>query len=284
MRPIALIALFLLIGLLWNIAPGKTLSEMLAMTGAGAVATDRARQARFGSSPLPATECVSCHAQYFEEWSGSAHARSLTSENFLRAFSQYLESLGMQGRQDAQAAMACFSCHAPLLTNADPQLIHQVTGFVLARQTNKLEGFEVGCVACHSAGSQVFSGPIRDAQDNPFHLSKYSTSYKVSSFCATCHTSGPSSVPCSDVYSDYRKSRAAKQGATCQSCHMAKMTGFAASGGPPRQVHNHAFPGSRSAAMLQQAVRLRLKAAFRKDRLEVTATVRNLAPHRVPDG
>ena len=36
--------------------------------------------------------------------------------------------------------------------------------------------------------------------------------------------------------------------------------------------------------MLQQAVTLGLKAAFRKDRLEVTAMVRNLVPHRVPDG
>jgi hypothetical protein len=36
--------------------------------------------------------------------------------------------------------------------------------------------------------------------------------------------------------------------------------------------------------MLQRAVALRLKAGFRGDGLEVTATVRNLVPHRVPDG
>ena len=36
--------------------------------------------------------------------------------------------------------------------------------------------------------------------------------------------------------------------------------------------------------MLQKAVVLGLKANFRKDRLEVTATIRNLTPHRVPDG
>jgi hypothetical protein len=31
-------------------------------------------------------------------------------------------------------------------------------------------------------------------------------------------------------------------------------------------------------------VALGLKADFRKERLEVTATIRNLTPHRVPDG
>jgi hypothetical protein len=36
--------------------------------------------------------------------------------------------------------------------------------------------------------------------------------------------------------------------------------------------------------MLDQSVALRLRAAFRKDRLEIIATVRNLTPHRVPDG
>jgi hypothetical protein len=65
---------------------------------------------------------------------------------------------------------------------------------------------------------------------------------------------------------------------------MAERSGIAAAGGPQRKIHNHVFPGGRSAVMLQQAVALRLKAAFREEHLEVTATVRNLAPHRVPDG
>jgi hypothetical protein len=257
---------------------------MLAMTGAKGVLTDRTKAAGFSGSPLPATQCASCHAQHYEGWSRSFHARSLTSENFRSTFSQYLESLGMQARENPQSAMACLSCHAPLLKNAEPERIRQVSHFIAAKETNKLDGFEVGCVACHSAGSHVFSGPIGNPQANPFHASKFSRSYKEASFCATCHTWTSSVVPCSDVYSGWRKSRAATQGATCQSCHMAEATGIAAAGGPPRKIHSHVFPGSRSTAMLQQAVRLRLKAAFRKDRLEVTAMVRNLAPHRVPDG
>jgi hypothetical protein len=110
----------------------------------------------------------------------------------------------------------------------------------------------------------------------------FSASYKDAGFCSSCHTW--SSIPCSDVYSDWKNSRAAKGGATCQACHMPERVGFAAAGGPQRTIHSHVFPGGRSAAMLQQAVKLAMKAAFRQDRLEVLVTVRNLTPHRVPDG
>jgi hypothetical protein len=65
---------------------------------------------------------------------------------------------------------------------------------------------------------------------------------------------------------------------------MAERSGAAASGAPQRRLHSHLFAGGRSTAMLQKAVVLRLNAGFRKDHLEVTATVRNLVPHRVPDG
>jgi hypothetical protein len=285
MAPITLTVIFLLIGLLWKIAPGKTLPSMLSMRGAEGGVAGRAEQTvDFRAVSLPATQCRSCHAEHFTEWGGSSHARSLTSENFLRTFPQYLDSLGTDAREDPQAAMACFTCHAPLLKNTDPVVVHQVTAFVLARETKKLDGLEVGCVSCHLERDRVFSGPIGNPQDNSFHLSKSSESYKRASFCAGCHTSAPPSIPCSDVYTDWKNSRTAKQGRTCQACHMPERDGIAAAGGPRRKVHSHVFPGGRSAAMLQQAVALRLKAAFRGDRLEVTATVRNLTPHRVPDG
>jgi hypothetical protein len=284
MGRLLLTVFFLLIGLFWEIAPGKTLPDMLSTTGAKRVAAGRAEQAADFRAPLPASQCRSCHANHFEEWSRSFHARSLISENFLRTFAQYLDSLGRDGRKDPQASMACFSCHAPLLKNAEPRLVRQVTTLVLAKETKKLDGFEVGCIACHFDGNRVFSGPIHNPQKNPFHESKFSPSYKEAAFCSSCHTSALTTVPCSDVYSDWKQSRAAKQRTTCQGCHMAERSGAVAVGGPPRRIHSHVFPGGRSAAMLEQAVAIRLKAAFREDRLDVIATVRNRTPHRVPDG
>src|SRR5918999_6452832 len=103
---IALIVLFLLIGLFWNIAPGKALSDMLSMTGAaGLVAGGGEPAAGFRNGPLPASQCGSCHAQHFEEWSRSFHAQSLTSEGFLKAFAQYLEFLVTQATNNPEASM-----------------------------------------------------------------------------------------------------------------------------------------------------------------------------------
>jgi hypothetical protein len=285
MGRLSLTAAVILIGILWKLVPGKTLSEILGSTGAdGVVAGSAEPAASFHNKPLPAAQCGFCHPRHYDEWRRSSHASSLRSDDFVRTFSQYLDSVGEQAREDSQSSMACLSCHAPLLKHAEPGIVGQVAGFVLARETEKLAGFEVGCVACHVAGNRVFAGPIEKPQDNPFHLSKFSPSYREASFCADCHTWTASTIPCSNVYTDWKLSRAAKAGTTCQSCHMAETSGSAAAGGPERKIHDHGFPGAGSAAMLQKAVVLGLKANFRKNRLEVTATIRNLTPHRVPDG
>jgi hypothetical protein len=277
-----LTALLLLIGVPNTIAPGKTSREFFSMAGAVGTVPHRAASAAFHEGLPTANQCAACHPQHFAEWSRSSHARSLRSENFVKSFSQYLASLAAPARLERQASMACFNCHAPLLKNAESDVVAGVTALVLAGNNEKLDGFEVGCVSCHMEGEQVFSGPIAEPQENPLHLSKFSPSYKDAGFCSACHTW--TAVPCSDVYSDWKKSRAARQGTTCQACHMAEQTGRAAATGPHREIHGHAFPGGRSAEMLQQAVGLDLKAAFREDRLEVVVTVRNFTPHGVPDG
>jgi hypothetical protein len=280
-RRVVALAASVIISLLWENLPGNTPRP----TVAGVDATVRTENtADFRSRHPAAAQCGSCHARHFEEWSRSFHARSLTSEDFVRVFSRYLDSLGKQAREDPQASMACFSCHAPLLKNSPAQLIAQVRAAVLAREARELDGFEVGCVACHLAVGGGFAGPIRDPRDNPFHQSSFSKSYDDASFCAGCHKWTPPQVFCSDVYTDWEKSRAAKRGVTCQRCHMAEQRGSAAAGGQQQTLHNHEFPGGRSAAMLRNALALDLKSAFRRDRLEVVATVRNLTPHRVPDG
>jgi hypothetical protein len=280
-----LAALFISTGFFWKIAPEIKLSDMFSMTPAEGVAAGAPqRAAGFHPRAIPAARCESCHGGLVEEWRRSHHSRSLTSDDFLRSFPEYLDSLDNQRREDPRASMACFGCHAPLLKNADARVVLQVGALVRARRKTELEGFEVGCVACHSDGSDAFSGPIRNPQKNSFHASRFSAAYKEGAYCGECHTAAPHAIPCSDVHADWGKSRAAKRGTTCQSCHMAERDGLAAAGAPRRKIHSHEFPGSRSPAMQRQAVVLRLQAAFRRDRLEATATVRNLAPHRVPDG
>jgi hypothetical protein len=280
-RRLILLAVFVLISLLWKTLPGEMPLPIAAAVDPTVLTVDTAD---FRKRHPAAAQCGSCHTDHFENWSRSSHARSLTSEDFLRAFSRYLSSLERQAQEDPQASMACFSCHAPLLKSTPPELIRLVTAFALAGETKNLDGFEVGCVACHFDGNGRFAGPIPDPQPNPFHASRFSPAYDDPSFCAECHTWSSRRVFCSDVYSDWKTSRAAKRGITCQHCHMAERDGMSGAGAPQRKTHSHIFPGARSAAMLREAVALQLKSGFVRDRLEVTATVRNLTPHRIPDG
>ena len=282
MTAITLTPVFVLLGLLW-IARTEKLSEWSTIAGAERPATSPANKTfDFRGRPLLSGQCGSCHARHLDEWRRSFHARSVTSDNFMRAFSQYLDSLAPEQRVEPRSSLACLSCHAPLAEKAGPEIVRQVTNLIAAKQTENLDGYEVGCVACHLDKDSRFAGPIRNPKENPFHASIYSAFYQDSSFCATCHTWVSPAVPCSDVFTDWRKSQAAKRGTTCQSCHMAEYTDPIAA--PQRKVHSHVFPGARSSAMLKRAVTLGLKAAFRKDGLEVTTVLRNLVPHRVPDG
>ncbi|HWO41594.1 MAG TPA: multiheme c-type cytochrome [Candidatus Eisenbacteria bacterium] len=255
------------------------------MTTAGRGFLSRAgHREGFWTGPVSSARCGACHVEHYREWRRSFHARSLASEDFLNNFARYLEFRGAPRGDDPGVAMECLSCHAPVLNAAGEDAVYRVSTLALARDVENLDGYEVGCVGCHAEPSGAFSGPIARPQPNPFHASEFSPFYKEGAFCARCHAWTPSSIPCSDVYSDWQRSLAAKQGKTCQHCHMAERTGAAVAGGPERKLHSHVFPGARSDAMARQGVALGLKAGFRNDRLEVAVTARNLTPHRLPDG
>ena len=119
MGRLSLTASVILIGLLWKIAPGKTLSEMLGSTAAdGVVAGSAEPAAGFHNKPASSCPVRLLPPQHYDEWRRSSHARSLRSDDFVRTFSQYLDSVGEQAREDSQSSMACLSCHAPLLKHA----------------------------------------------------------------------------------------------------------------------------------------------------------------------
>ena len=106
MGRVSLTASLILIGLLWKITPGKTLSEMLGWTAAEGVVLGYAEPGTgFHHGPLPAAQCGSCHPQHYDQWRHSSHARSLTSDDFGRTFSQYLTSIGEQAQEDPQSPL-----------------------------------------------------------------------------------------------------------------------------------------------------------------------------------
>ena len=232
----------------------------------------------------PAGRCAECHPDHYRDWTTSFHARSLTTEGFRKGFARFVASMEEQGRRGRDVPMACFGCHAPLLKEASDQVVKEVATLVLAGPVEELEGLEVGCAACHRGEGGLLRGPIDDPVPNPFHGSASSRVFESAQACTGCHAWIPPAVPCSTVYADWERSRAASEGRTCQSCHMAERGDAAASGGPRRTTHAHTFPGGRSADLLRRSVELALDAAFVEDGLGVTVSIRNLAAHRIPDG
>lgn len=255
----------------------------------------QSRDALLNLFPRP-EECASCHPQHYQEWSQSMHARSLTTPGVRGNFERYLPEVREQkGRVERGDLMACFSCHAPALRWASDQVVAEVAEAVAQGRQEDLAGLQVTCSVCHSmrdgevhpmGQTQTAYGSIRDPITNPYHSSAYSAVHTSGQFCQSCHEWGPPNppnVPCTMVYNDWVKSNAAQAEVACQSCHMDARMGLAARGGPLREVHGHLMPGGHHEGMLKRAIELDLAPVREGELVRLAVSVRNLAPHRVPD-
>lgn len=198
------------------------------------------------SSParLPSSaECASCHQTEFNEWAGSLHAvadRDLIYEATVEANADAV--------RNPEQSRFCEGCHAPA-----EMLVGRVNRFVSAAPAPALtEG--ISCIACHTtthsdpvAGNGAITldytraeaerdGPQGAAllADPRAHLAAYGAPdtaalMKSSDLCGSCHTefydrSMSKAETRQDVqttFVEWRDSWYARQGVTCQDCHMA---------------------------------------------------------------
>ncbi|MGE5175872.1 MAG: multiheme c-type cytochrome [Hyphomicrobiales bacterium] len=245
--------------------------------------------------PLPRTDvtlqpgesCKPCHLDITEQWRRSAHARAGRGQDLLFG-RMYFYSL----KQTRGATMvACGPCHETAsFVNQDFTFVRDVSA----------EG--VTCSYCHSISGpgdpkgvppytlslDAYHGTIRLAQGNSSHKSAYSAFFATSEFCGNCHSyENQNGVRISDTYREWKNSKYAKQGVTCQSCHMPGRAGRNSNLGPVRpNVPNHAFSVEDLAAARPNAATLALSGARRAgDSLRVTAVVTNAGwGHSLPTG
>lgn len=198
--------------------------------------------------------CASCHADHYEEWSGSMHAYASEDPLFL----------AMNARAQREDALGdfCVKCHAPVAVNEGMTK----DGLNLADLPQQLKG--VTCYFCHSADSvegmhdnpvhlsadNVMRAGIADPLPNPAHASQYSALQDRSSLgsadlCGSCHDiRNQHGVNVERTFSEWRGSAFAQApgGTTCGQCHMAqsKEITLAASvpGAKARRTHAHDFP------------------------------------------
>jgi hypothetical protein len=201
-----------------------------------------------------ATACASCHPRVFWEWAVSNHAYASISPMFHK-FEQALNQLA-----SGTVGAFCVRCHQQVGTQrGEPREAPLWQRSAVAR-----EG--ITCITCHrvnqeftkvngersitpgdihapvyNAGTGVRMGEVLGAPDNfgiarepgeagrPIHKApiKFEQISK-SEFCVSCHqVAVHPGIKLEVVWEQYRASPAAREGITCQDCHMGKVPGEA---------------------------------------------------------
>ena len=204
---------------------------------------------------LAPQSCASCHASQFKDWNDSLHSRAMGP-----GIMGQLQEMPAHARDDHQS---CIRCHAPLAEQADSLVA------ALEKQAGKQAGGKPGirplhqqglvCAACHVRNNAWYGPPRRDGSQPVGDPSAYphggwkaSRAFESSQFCAACHQFEDDEYALNgklleNTYKEWQDSRYARQGVSCQSCHM-----------PDRR---HLWRGIHDPEMVKKGVGIRAGAA-----------------------
>jgi len=222
---------------------------------AAPAAVDTSRLDGYWTTPVPeqggvlsAVSCAACHTAQFGDWSGARHAIAMGP------------GVLAQMRDQPELSGMCASCHTPLRD--------QWTDDYLSSDG-------VSCAACHARGGQTFGPPPLPTTIPPI-VAEYPAPhgpvatrdfFEQSEFCAGCHQFAEGRAPrvngafLQNTLEEWRVSRAAREGKSCQSCHM-----------PGRR---HLFRGIHDPDTVRSGVRWRFDARRVADRVESRLTLTN---------
>lgn len=236
----------------------------------------------------PSAQCGECHRQIYEMWHRSMHAMSMTDPIFETSYMQaYTETEG-------KARDLCLRCHAPASV---------LSGNLQQPGSGSREG--ITCDFCHSVVSVdlekrgnpfkialdgVKRGPLPDAV-SPAHRIAQSNLHKSPEFCAGCHEyMNDSGVSPLSTYSEWKTSPQAKEGVTCQHCHMPMTAGQTvrpALGIYRKEINLHDISGGHSSEQVRKAATVRILRVTRErpTTVAVEVEVANIGSgHFIPTG
>ncbi len=274
--------------------PVKTLTISLAILGVvvgvgwfqGAFAAKDEEGPMTPERVFPASsKCKKCHIRSNEEYEESTIARAIVSPTFRTMLEDYV-SKGKDKRY-------CLNCHAPQ-SLVFPDLVESMIKQIISGDPT-FEG--VGCIQCHlikavdpnvkghpsvklAPGRTVFGG-YKDFLESKAHDSQYLDIFKKSDLCLACHTFAPPGVSTAEAVGNWKGSKAAKEGKSCQTCHMPQGFGESANEEKKRDIAGHEFNG-KSPALRKQAFELDYESEVRGAQTKLTVTLKNLVPHNVP--
>jgi Cytochrome c554 and c-prime len=190
-----------------------------------------------------ATQCATCHPVEYREWRTAMHSYAANSP-VLVAFNAFI----MKG-SGGGLGVFCVRCHSTIG-------VSQGEGSILPNsQRTEVALQSVTCMTCHGAhtrdgqASGIFHNPIpgqpqpiiygpfygydEKGAPNPSmrlikspHPSAYWGYLTQSRFCGTCHdVILPDGSRLEEAYSEWKNSPYAREGITCQKCHMSPVAG-----------------------------------------------------------
>lgn len=160
---------------------------------------------------LSADACGLCHQPQFTAWRRSLHAAAVSPGLF-----------GQISAFDTATQEDCLTCHSPRQEMLELWWDKGLKG------ADAIAG--VDCTSCH-VRRHVRHGP-RAIAETPHGPVKELPLFRQAEFCAPCHQFDDAGLtvngkPLENTYVEWRQSRYARDGVTCQDCHMPeKFHGF----------------------------------------------------------
>ena len=263
---------------------------------------------KVSSAQFASYQGCSCHSTLQNQWASSMHAQSLKDPFYKLQTKQVEQTAGKD------VVEFCDTCHAPAAVMAG--------GVKTAEKNDALNG--ITCTVCHQVTAQHAKNPGNASLAYPkggpdgvlhaqimdpkaAHQASGNKLYDTSEYCGACHdvTHPANGLKLETTYSEWKKSDYAKQGVTCQKCHMAATTALsaptedqAAMGGPTRKnIYAMTFIGANVAqsdkqlatALLKKAAKVQIEAktdivpAGKEEAINVKVTNTG-AGHSIPTG
>lgn len=205
------------------------------------------------------TSCKDCHAEIYEEWQKSLHARSIfgpkevgrTAATFRTTVELGLKEWphsGVKKYQDVKVKhlAICTKCHLPQLEDAEDSVAQEIMKNIYAFAENgdekaaqTLQELNINCLVCHNRNAiihkwtegypqknVVYGTKDGEHPDSVFKTMKKSSVMKESILCGQCHGLGPTfefdnPAQCATLYGSYLWNYVAEGGTkTCQDCHI----------------------------------------------------------------
>ena len=140
-----------------------------------------------------------------------------------------LQAMAAPAREDQEA---CLQCHAPLAEQAEHLARSLVANRILPPLADGASAADgLTCAGCHVRKNRRFGPPRQNGTvpaveaQLPHGGWQATPAFEDSRFCAACHQFGVDGrsldgKPLENTYAEWRASRYAREGRSCQSCHM----------------------------------------------------------------